>query len=368
MKEKQKEIKLVPDVLKALRETSGYSIEEVAKKLKAHKEKITSVEEGKDSFTLKQIHKLAEVYKYSLAAFFSDSSPKLPAVQDYRINREKKLTPQVYLAVRKAQYLSEKLKEISKKRSQIPSFPEQLNAEELAKTFRKFLKDKFNVESINSKKPEEILTSYKKNLEDNLTIIVVEYPLKADDVRAFSILSDVSVIVMNENDKPSIKLFSLFHEICHLLKRTAGICSLDIEPQNQDIENYCNRFAVEFLVPADDLESEVKNFGQIDNKAINQLTEIYAVSKQVMMIRLLWLNYMGKERYEEFKKEVEEGMKQKKQKKFGHRNWEKIYLNRIGQLVINEVKKSYIEEKITFYEASSVLDLKTKYAEKFIIP
>jgi len=39
-----KEIKLSAEVLRALRETSGYNLEEIAKKLKTSKEKIVSVE------------------------------------------------------------------------------------------------------------------------------------------------------------------------------------------------------------------------------------------------------------------------------------------------------------------------------------
>lgn len=358
MRQKQKEIKLLSDVLKKLRETSGYSIEEIAKKLKISVDKVVSVEQGKASFTLAQVKKLADIYRRPLAAFFSTTIPELPRLVDYRINREKRLTPEVYLAERKAHYLSEKIKELSEKRSEIPSFPEELNAEELAKQFRRYL----NIEIKKSQMPEKLLAAYKEVLERILKILIIEYPLKADDVRAFSIYSDISAIVLNEEDKPSIKLFSLFHEICHLLKKTAGICSLEVEQQNQEIESYCNLFAAEFLVPTDDLKGECEKFGQINDEAVNQLTEIYGVSKQVIMIRLLG-RYIDREDYERFKKKIEDGLKEKKP---GRRNWDRIFLNHAGNLAIDEIKKAYNKGKITFYEASSILDLKTKYAEKFI--
>jgi len=354
-----KEIKLSAEVLRALRETSGYSIEEIAKKLKMNLEKVIEVEEGKSNFTLTQIKKLADIYKRPLAAFFSDSVPELPKLVDYRINREKRLMPQIYLAERKAHYLSEKIKELSEKRSQIPSFSEELSASELAREFKKYL----NVEIIKFQKPEEILARYKKVLEDTLNILIIEYPLKVDDVRAFTIYSDIHVIVLNEDDKQSIKLFSLFHEICHILKKTAGICSLEIEQNNPDEENYCNNFAAEFLVPLDDLNIEINKFRQINDEAIVQLTETYGVSKQVIMIRLLWLGYIKREMYDEFKKKIEEVPKQKK---YSRRNWEKIFSNRVGYLSIQEIKNAYNKGIITFYEASSILGLKTKYAEKFI--
>ncbi len=359
MTKKQKEMKLHPEVLKALREMSGYTVEEIAKKLKTSVDNVASVEEGEASFTLTQIKKLSEIYKRPLAAFVSSSIPELPKSPDYRINREKRLTPNIYLAQRRAHYLLEKIKELSGKKSQIPLFSEKLKADEMAREFRKTL----NIGIIKHRKPDEILADYKKVLEDVLTILIMEYPLKADDVRAFSIYSDLSAVVLNESDKPSIKLFSLFHEVCHLIRKTGGICSLDIEQRGQDEEYYCNGFAAEFLVPSDDLSVEVGKYSYVDEEAISKLTDIYGVSKQVIMLRLLGFRYIDRNRYEEFRKKWEEEIEQKK---FGRKNWDKVFLNRVGNLTLQEVRNAYNKQIITFYEASSILGLKTKYAEKFI--
>ena len=78
---------LNPKVLKALRETSGYTIEEVAKKLKTTTEKIKATEEGVALFTLTQIKKLADIYHRPLAAFFTDTPPKMPEIHIYRTNK-----------------------------------------------------------------------------------------------------------------------------------------------------------------------------------------------------------------------------------------------------------------------------------------
>ena len=85
-----KKQKLHPEVLKALRESSGYSVEEVAKKLNTSIKKIISVEEGKALFTLAQIKKLADIYKRPLAAFFSSSISELPEVHIYFDTKEEK--------------------------------------------------------------------------------------------------------------------------------------------------------------------------------------------------------------------------------------------------------------------------------------
>ncbi len=352
-------IKANREVLKALRESSGYSVEDIAKKLKASQEKIKATEDGTASFTLTQIKRLSDIYHRPLAAFLTDAVPEMPAINDYRINREEKPTSQVYIAERRAYYLSNKLAELTGKKSRIPGFPERLNPEELAQEFKKYL----NVESSKSIKPDELLHHYKQVLEEHLSVSIIELPLKADDVRGFNILSGISVIVLNESDDASIKLFSLFHEICHLIKRASGICSIEVEYSNTDIESFCNMFAAEFLVPSNDLNSECEKFSQLDENAISELSKIYSVSKQVIMLRLLWSGKINNERYNQFKKA---GIKKLKVKVFGRRNWDKVFQNRVGDLAIKETSSAYHQGKISYSEVFDILSMKAKYIEKFV--
>ena len=316
-------------------------------------------EEGFASFTLTQIKKLADIYHRPLAAFFTDTLPKLPALSDYRINREKRLTPQIYIAERRAFYLANKLAELSDKKSQIPTFSETLKPDELAMEFRKYL----NIELLKSKKPEEYLAHYKQVLEEKLLISIIELPLKAEDVRGFSVHSGISIIVLNENDQTQIKLFSLFHEAYHLIKKTSSICSIEIEQKDKDIESECNRFSAEFLVPLDDLKEERKRFSQLDENAISELSKTYGVSKQVIMLRLLWLRDITNEGYNKFKKE---STKKLKEKMFGRRNWDKVFKNRVGNLVIMETTNAYRSGKISYSEVIDILNMKTKYIETFV--
>ncbi|MEN3045182.1 MAG: hypothetical protein ABDH37_08240, partial [Candidatus Hydrothermales bacterium] len=73
------------------------------------------------------------------AAFFSDEVPELKVLPDYRLNRDKKINPEVFLAQRKLEYLIEKLKELGCEDSSIPSFLLTLNPYQLAKQFREYL-------------------------------------------------------------------------------------------------------------------------------------------------------------------------------------------------------------------------------------
>ena len=361
MKKESNRFHVHPLVLKTLRESAGMSPDDIAQKLKITKEKVIAIEEGEASFTMLQIKKLADIYHRPLAAFLMDSPPQLPFIlTDYRINREKKLTPQVYLAQRRAYYLSSKIAELSGKRSQMPLFAEALKANELAHEFRKNM----DMILIKSQKTEDTLNNYKKMLEEKLLISIIEYPFNADDVRAFCISSDISIIVLNENDKSEIKLFSLFHEICHLLRRTSGICSIDIAKDELEIERYCNFFSAEFLVPENALKQDIGDLRVFNREIIAEFSESYAVSKQVIMLRLLSLGYITRGQYNDFRLNFDAEKLEKLE--HGRRNWDKVFFNRVGYLAQQEVGRAYHRGEISFSEVIGVFDIKSKYAEKLV--
>ncbi len=257
------ELKVKPEVLIALIKLSGFDKEEISKRLKIP---IQKIEEGK--LTLSQLKSLAQTLKRPIVAFFSDGIPEPQYIPDYRLNRERKINPEVLLAQRKLNYLIEKLRELGTTKSKIPKFSSPISAMELAEKFRNYLE----IDLIKNQKPQFLLENYKNKIEEKLNLIIIEYPLKppkkgekeiSDDVRAFGIYyPDISGIVLNENDYPSVKLFSLFHEVCHILRKSSGICSLEYEVEKEfEEESYCNSFAAEFLVPATDLNKELRKFG-----------------------------------------------------------------------------------------------------------
>ena len=356
MPERSKKIHLKPEVLKTLRENAGYDIKTLAKKSGISEEKIERVERGEDDFTIKQIKKLAKIYRVPLAAFFSDKVPHLPSLPDYRVNREKNISPTVNLAIRRAKYLSDMVHEISGKRTTIPDFPKNLSPKELADRLRDYLKPEAPIRV----PPSKILDYYKKLIEGRLNILVIEYPLKADDVRAFVIKDHISVIVLNESDEATVKLFSLFHELGHLLRDETGLCSITME-EDEDVERYCNRFAAEFLMPEDEFRKWIQEYGKDDN-SLRKLQRVFGVSIHAMKIRMLNLGLISRKEYEEFKKKFKEFEKPTG----GHKNWEKTFKNRAGNLAIEEVKKAYKRGDLSLHESREILDMKMKYIEKVL--
>ncbi|MDO5099539.1 MAG: ImmA/IrrE family metallo-endopeptidase [Corynebacterium sp.] len=75
-------------------------------------------------------------------------------------------------------------------------------------------------------------------------------PLDPEEFRGFTLVDrGFSLIFVNAKDTKSAQLFSLAHELGHVLLGEPGISGEEIDGA-PDIERWCNRFAAEFLIPA----------------------------------------------------------------------------------------------------------------------
>jgi len=67
-------------IIKWARETAGWSIDEVSKRLKTSKENYQEIESGKKSPTFQQIKILAHLFKRTISTFFLPQPPEEPAI------------------------------------------------------------------------------------------------------------------------------------------------------------------------------------------------------------------------------------------------------------------------------------------------
>ena len=81
MRKKSLKINLNPEVIKWARESAGWSVEEISKKLKTSKENFTKIESGDKPLTFRQLQLLANYLKRSVATFFLPKPPKEPPIE-----------------------------------------------------------------------------------------------------------------------------------------------------------------------------------------------------------------------------------------------------------------------------------------------
>jgi Zn-dependent peptidase ImmA (M78 family)/DNA-binding XRE family transcriptional regulator len=352
-----------PEVLAFMRKSSGMSEEDVAKKLKLSKAKYLSIEDGNEAISQSDLIHLADIYKRPLIAFYSADITKAPEMpHDYRLNRDKKLSPEVFLAKRKALYLAEELKEIAVRKTLLPEVNTKVSASELANKMRVFLEIDFDF--LKELKEEPIISYYKSLVEEKFFIPVIEHSLKTNGVRAFSVYSEVCVIVLNESDSNEVKLFSLFHELCHLLKRQDGICAVDIErdKQNQPEERYCDEFAALLLAPVDRLKNEITELPITTLRQLNDISKKFGVSKLVTIIRMKELNIINDRQFKTLKAKLATV----KKTGFGRTNWEQTYIKRTSRLVLNHLLDSFRKGDLTYTSLLTITGIKDKYLQKLI--
>lgn len=87
--------------------------------------------------------------------------------------------------------------------------------------------------------------------------------LDVDEFRGFVLYDEYApFIFINNNDTISGKIFTIIHEIAHILiGKSASFDLRKLQPSSDDTEKYCDRVAAEFLVPQELLISQVRILG-----------------------------------------------------------------------------------------------------------
>jgi len=363
MSSKSFNVSVEPNVLIWARESIGMSIDAVAKKIKGLTVNTVKEWEKKDGAvkpTFFQIEKLSKVYRRPLSAFLLPAPPKEPPFpKDFRTfpTEEKQLLkPKTYLAIRKArrfQYSAiELIKELGEERKKLII---KANLSDNPETLAEKVRVQFGIKgfpSPNSLTKEAALDEWMKLLENN-GILVFQISITMNkEIRGFSLIDEnVPAIVLRRSDETSAKIFTLFHELAHLLLREGGIC--DLEESDISHEKFCNHFAGAFLVPKDGLlnHSIVKTNATTREWSENFLRDIardFNVSKEVILRRLLILGLTTKNYY--LKK---------------HREWKSKYKEPFGRGKKDEIKiclkergKKYIFMAFDAYERKKIDEMR----------
>ena len=194
-----------------------------------------------------------------------------------------------------------------------------------------------------------------------------------NDARAFCLFGDdLAGIGLSNEDQENGRIFSLFHEVCHLAVRQPGVSGLSSNSKsfNQALEQYCDRFAASFLLPAssNDVIDSLKQFGE--STTINVAREIaqkFKVSKYVVLRRTLDLGYINSGEYWNTVynwREIDSKYKyERKFKESGHGNYNVTQISHIGKRFIQLIIKAINNDYLTPIEATRMIGLDTSVLE-----
>ncbi len=364
-------------MLKWARERTPIKIEDIPIRVKElSSEQIENWENGIEYPSINQAKKLCNLYDIPFAALYLSDFPNddKPQYIDRRTYKDGLDTDISY----------ELWKEINRLKSCRECAKELLDIDGYENIIEKITKD-LSEKSISSKVREifDIKTPFKNKSAYNnnafnffrskieakgIMVLQIE-SISIKEIRGLSLNYDIlPIIAVNKSDSDRAKVFTLFHEMAHLIRRTSNLCLIDFNEREDDEEKICNSLAADILIPENEIDSVLNGKNLEDDKEITGLSDRYAVSKFVIIKRLYDLNRINFELYRnKYEKYLNNFNEIKERKKSEGKNivvtQDKKLISSSGKLYPKIILDAYYEGKISFGEVCNTLNINSRYIE-----
>jgi Zn-dependent peptidase ImmA (M78 family)/transcriptional regulator with XRE-family HTH domain len=363
-----------PDVMRWARESANLTIDEVMIKLKKGSEVIEAWEKGLDSPSYSQLEKLAyDVYKRPMAVFFFPHPPKeddikksFRTIPEAEFNR---LPSTLIRQIRKARVKQENLYElceaINPATKHLPNSLKGMvghSIKDLANAIREYL----DISLSNQKgwdTVETALETWREAFEDS-GVFVFKEAFRNDDFSGFCLYDKVfPLIIINNSMAKSRQIFTLFHELGHLLFETSGIDKMNDDfvnifpEQERDVEILCNKLAAEILVPSDDFDLSVRGM-RVDEAYVAKLAAIYKVSREVILRKFVDRGAVSESMYKEMTSKWIEEAKKKKLERKGGGDYYNTQIAYLGDRYIEIAFNAYYRKTINDMQLADYLNVK----------
>lgn len=363
---------ITPEVLKWARERRiRLDIDLAAEKLKIDPERLTDWESGKDQPTFAQLKKIANIYKTHVSIFYLPKPPTdFHPLTDYRV------LPQTTTPDNEQTYrLKANILEAFDRRETLIEFYELLempfpegtlkikrneSPTHASEKIRKFLN--INTDQLpRTKDRYKILKFWKRTVEAKGILVCqtsanTHLSVELNTFRGFCIAQKpFPVIVVNSQDSPNGRIFTILHELVHIALGESIIQNMKYEDasfQNVNpVEVFCNQVAAEVLVPEKELLAIVEP--PFNSKLLTEASQHFGVSIEVIMRRLLTLKKITRRMYQTFRIEQQK-YNETDQNPKGFPHYHTRLLNATGEYFARTAFSAYYEDKITLADLTSV--------------
>ena len=294
---KSVEANITPVMLKWARESAGISIDEIAIAIDTHPLTIEEWEAGVSQPTYVQLEKISSKYKRPRMVFYLPEPPTdFAVVKDRRTTStsgSELLSTACRFAIRDIQikhsWASEFLDADPEKFEFIGKYSCSDDPVRVGTDLRKLLGMKID-EQTGFANPSEALRSWRVKCEAIGVLVFSFTKIDADEMRGFAI-SDSSppAVATNSKDSASGRIFSLLHEMVHVLVGDSGISNRSFASlQEHEIERFCEAAAAEALIPMTDFIPRIPN--KVEGQVaflMNSLSQIYNCSRAAILFRLV---------------------------------------------------------------------------------
>ena len=363
-----------PAMLTWCRETCGVSLEEDAKKFGANR--VENWENGVDFPTYSQLQQLCDYYKKPVAVCFF---PEPPTYKN--LSTSFRTVPDIIGSsifnfhtislINEARVMQLNLSELNDgENAPYRFFRSHIFRSDVGDLARQ-LREIFGVGIARQKQIKKSSEHFEfwRDKFASIGIFVFKDAFGNDDLSGFCLYDDVfPVIYINNSLSFTRQLFTLFHEMCHIIYQTSGVDMLNdnafhtrLTGNDLQIERLCNAFSGAFLVPDDDFKKEIKN-QQPTESVVEHLATLYGVSREVILRKFLNLSLITYEEYAERSSvytedyfRVKAFSQLKGESQGNYYNTQAAYK---GNQYIELVFRSYYASKISLTQAANYMNMK----------
>jgi Zn-dependent peptidase ImmA (M78 family) len=379
MAEVKEGLPITPAVVQWARERSGYSLEDA----KLYFKKIAAWEAGEALPTYAQVETMAERFKVPVAVFFFPKPPEVPLLE----KSFRTLTAEDFAAIprrvrfflRQGQAMQLNLAELNDGKNPAQGLitrdlkvTSNTSLDKIAAEVRRYLGVSVDQQA-GWKNVEEALDKWREIFATKAGVYVFKDAFRATNYFGFCLYDDeFPVIYINNSSAKSRQIFTLFHELGHLLFHTSGVDLHDdafikhLGNAEQKIEVICNGLAARVLVPDNVLDQMLKGM-KIGRLAASQLADHFNVSREVIYRKFLDRGLIAADEYVAAAKEWAAQVKSKEEDSGGtYYNNQRAYL---GQRYIDLAFTKYHQQRFDRRQLAEYLNMKPKslptFAEKF---
>ena len=257
-------------VLAWARAESGLSQSELAESLKVSPDEVASWERGAALPGRGNFSKLAKVLERPSAVFFLPEPPtrsavptsfrNAPGLSDHRLGKDE------IRWIRRSRRLQDLLSWVQQDSGAepvtLPTAAPGQAPETIVQEFRELLAVPVETQ-LDWDSASDAFRGWRSALE-SVGVVVLQLSLGKEGIRGFSAWDDFAPLVaVNTAYHPTARVFTLFHEVGHLLRRDDAACLRFMRPGDAEagIERWCERFSANLLMPGEALAEVAGRYG-----------------------------------------------------------------------------------------------------------
>jgi Zn-dependent peptidase ImmA (M78 family) len=208
-------------------------------------------------------------------------------------------------------------------------------------------------------------------LVENIGILTFQAnDVEVVEARGFSIAErPLPVAVANIKDAPRGRIFTLLHELVHILLSTGGICDLHESGTDEAsrVEAFCNHVAGAILFPRDALlatqtvRSHRRNEIEWTDAELAALSREFGGSREAALVRLLTLGLATEKFYRDKRDKFLALYTEQRKRLKGFAPPHEVALTSAGPTFTSLVIESFNRERITASDVSDYLQVRLKH-------